>query len=191
MPERQLRLVRALDRRTDNGLVSGVAQHDVESLQELRHRHDAALLVLACAIVRQPALARRVVDETFASVWDDSHRLHQSDASVRAQLAALVHGRCRALKPEPPRRANDLQANAARRSETPERIAVALIAFGDHTCRQAAERVGTDAVVVAAQLRAFVLDPDHFETFRVGGENVVRLRDDDRHRPPTRARRGR
>jgi hypothetical protein len=190
MPERRLRSVRPLGQVSDDDLVSRLAQHDEESLQELRHRHGAALSVLACAMVRQPAAARRVVNETFASVWADRSRLRACDASVRAQLAALVYHGCHAIEPEPHRLASEAPANAAwRRDErTPERVAVALIAFGDHTCRQAAERVGTDALIVAERLRAFVLDPDHFDTFRISGENVVALREAVRPLRATRAR---
>jgi DNA-directed RNA polymerase specialized sigma24 family protein len=190
MAQGRLRSVRPLGQLSDDDLISGIAQHDEESLHELRHRHGAALSVLACAMVRQPAVARRVVDETFASLWADRSRLHACDASVRAQLAALVHHRCNAIEPERQRPASEPLANAAwrRRERTPERVAVALIAFGDHTCRQAAERVGTDALVVAERLRAFVLDPDHFDTFRISGENVVALREAVRPRRATRAR---
>jgi hypothetical protein len=164
MAERRLRLVRALGRASEADLVSGLARRDEQSLDELSHRHAAALSVLACAIVRQPAWARSAVDEVFASIWAEPDQIGDAEASVRAQLAGLVHERCRSMEQNP--------SVAA----TPERIAVALIAFGDHTCRQAAERVGSAPAVVAERLRSFVLDPDHFTAFCATGGNVVALR---------------
>src|SRR3954468_7288872 len=169
MPERRLRLVRALDRASEADLISGLVRGDEQALEELSYRHAAALSVLACAIVRQPAWARSAVDDVFASIWAAPDQVGSDDASVRAQLAGLVHERCRTMERE------------ASAPATPERIAVALIAFGDHTCRQAAERVGSRPALVAERLREFVLDPEHFTAFTTD-DNVVALR----HRTPVR-----
>jgi hypothetical protein len=165
MPERRLRLVRALGRGSEAELVSGHARRDEQALDELSHRHATALTVLACAIVREPAWAMTAVDAVFASIRAAPDQIGDPDASVRAQLAGLVHERCRAMERG--------TVVAARQ----ERIAVALIAFGDHTCRQAAERVGSAPIVVAERLRAFVLDPDHFTAFCPTDDNVIALRD--------------
>jgi hypothetical protein len=159
-------------------------KRDEGALRELSHRHAAALSVLACAIVRQPAWARRAVSDVFAAVWAEPDRLGTIDASVRAQFAAMVHERCSRME-LPARPYIDLRSRNTvwRRAESSQgRIAVALIAFGDHTCRQAAERVGTDTAVVAERLRAFVLDPDHFDAFCTRADNVVALRDARRRR---------
>ena len=153
--------------RADTALLERVAQHDAGAMRELSNCHAAALTVLACAIVVRPERAVAVVDEVFAAVW--SNPACVSGRSVRAQLAALVHEHCAM----PPHR------------DTPcrdERIALALIAFGDHTCREAAERVGLGPEIIAARLRAFVLDPDRFAEFRpldddVDDDNVIVLSD--------------
>jgi hypothetical protein len=168
MPERRLRLVRALGRASDADLICGLVRRDEQALDELAYRHAAALSVLACAFLRQPVGARSVVDDVFASVWAEPDQVGGADASVRAQLAGLVHERCRTME----------QNTSV--AATPERVAVALIAFGDHTCRQAAERVGSAPTVIAERLRAFVLDPDRFTAFRSADDNVVPLR----HRRP-------
>ncbi|MDQ1521841.1 MAG: hypothetical protein QOI55_2914 [Actinomycetota bacterium] len=179
-----MQTARGLARASDAALVDGVVKRDEGALRELSHRHAAALSVLACAMVRQPAWARRAVAEVFDEVWADPDRLGARDASVRAQFAAMVHEHCRKME-QPARRHIDLRSrNAVLRTgeSTRGRIAVALIAFGDHTCRQAAELVGTDTAVVAERLRAFVLDPDHFEAFCTKADNVVALRDARRRR---------
>jgi hypothetical protein len=66
---------------------------------------------------------------------------------------------------------------------TPEHVAVALIAFGDHTCRHAADRVGLSHAVVASRLRAFVVEPDHFNVFCIE-HNVISLHGARRDRYP-------
>jgi hypothetical protein len=164
MPERRLRLVRALGGASEADLVIGVARRNEQALQELRHRHAAALSVLACAIVREPASATRAVNDVFASISGEPG-LVSADRSVRVQLAALVHERCSTIEHE---RSGVVSS--------PERIAVALIAFGDHTCVQAAERVGSSPAVVAERLRAFVVDPDHFTAFYDTDENAAARR---------------
>lgn len=169
MSQRRLRTVRILESASDTDLVASLANHDEEALRELSHRHAAALSVLAYAIVRQPTQARRAVDDIFATVWAAPGHVGVVGTSVRAQFARMVHERCCAMA---------LHPSAMRDEETArERIAVALIAFGDHTCREAAERVGTDATTVGERLRGFVLDPDHFAPFCNSDRSVVTLRD--------------
>jgi hypothetical protein len=186
MPARS-RTVLAPDNASDAKLVARVVKRDEVALRELSHRHAAALSVLACAIVRQPAWARCAVTEVFAAVWATPDRLGATDVSVRAQLAALVHEHCLAMELHPSPSGIDHRhtKEATRRAHdaTPERIAVALIAFGDHTCPQAANRAGTDAGIVAERLRAFVLDPDHFQTFCTD-DNVVALHTAQRGKHP-------
>jgi hypothetical protein len=146
----------------DAALLLSVGRHDANALRELSKRHAAALTILACAMVVRPERAVAVVDQVFAAVWADPGCI--DGQNVRAQLAALVHVRCAA----PPHRDTPLRD---------ERIALALIAFGDHTCRQAAARVGVAPEIIAARLRAFVLDPDRFAEFRPLDDNVVVLSD--------------
>jgi hypothetical protein len=178
MPERPPRTVRTLDRASEADLVVRLSQRDDRALAELTHRHAAALSVLACTMVGRPASARRVVADVFAAIWDTPTQVGVADVSVRAQLAALVHERC---KTELQSSSRDAHASHAANPDryttntTPERIAVALIAFGDHTCWQAAERVGSRTAVVAQRLRAFVLDPEHFGDFFTTDDNVVPL----------------
>jgi hypothetical protein len=181
----RLRSLRVTDCVSDAQLVSRVAQHDETALRELSHRHADALSVLACAIVRQPGWARRAVADVFSVVWDEPEQLGATNISVRAQLAALVHEHCRTMELHASGHDDSLAAKEGtrRRDATPARIAVALIAFGDHTCPQAAERVGTDVTVVAERLRAFVLDPDHFQDFCTN-DKVVPLDDARRRRYP-------
>jgi hypothetical protein len=178
MRERRLRIVRPLGRASDAQLVVGVAQHNTQALQELSHRHSAALSVLACAMVRQPASARRVVAAVFASLWAEPERV-EAEASVRAHLAGMVSDECRGTEVEPVRNGGDqlrLVGPEGATTARPERVAVALIAFGDHTCEHAAARVGLRPAVVADRLRAFVLDPDHFAAYCSTADNTVALR---------------
>ena len=108
--------------------------------------------------------------------------------SVRAQLAALVHERCRTELESSIRGADASRRGSTALSSTnanAERIAVALIAFGDHTCWQAAERVGSRTEVIAERLRAFVLDPDHFAPFFTTDDNVLPWRGRRGPRPVT------
>jgi DNA-directed RNA polymerase specialized sigma24 family protein len=179
MPERCPPSQRTFQHASETDLVVGLSRRDEQALKELTQRHAAALSVLACAIVGRPASARRAVADVFAAIWVAPDQVGMPDVSVRAQLAALVHERCKTeLEPSNRRADASRRGNATRRSTnaTAERIAVALIAFGDHTCWQAAERVGSRTAVVAERLRAFVLDPDHFAPFFTTDDNVVPLR---------------
>jgi hypothetical protein len=144
----------------DATLLLAVGRHDANALRELESRHAAALTVLACAMVVRPERAVAVIDDVFAAVW--ANPACAGGENVRAELAALVHDRCAAPIATPLRN---------------ERIALALIAFGDHTCREAATRVGLAPEIIAARLRAFVLDPDRFAEFRNLDDNVVVLSD--------------
>lgn len=175
MYERRLRIVGPLSCASEAQLVLGLTQRDPQALQELSQRHGAALSVLACAIV-QPASARRAVAAVFASVWDTPDQLG-ADSSVRAQLAGMVYEQCRATGAT--RGGSSLDAahvTPGTRVARPERVAVALIAFGDHTCEHAAARVGLRPYFVAERLRAFVLDPNRFTALSSTNENLVALR---------------
>jgi hypothetical protein len=185
MRERRLRIVRVLARASDRELLVSLAQRDEAALDELSYRHSNALSVLACAIVRDPASAKRAVADVYASVWDEPEQFDRH-TSVRAQLAALVLERCRTMGPEPSNQAGGLpRLQWATRDATfamPERIAVALIAFGDHTCQQAADLVGSCPAAVTERLRGFVLDPDHFDAFYATADNAFARHDPRFHR---------
>src|SRR5690349_18846889 len=185
MSERCAPRERRLQHASETDLVAALSRRDEQALEELTERHAAALSVLAYTMVGRPASARRVVAEVFAAISIAPGQVGGSGVSVRAQLAALVHERCTS-ELEPSNRAADAsrRGNAARRTNntTAERIAVALIAFGDHTCFQAAERAGSRTAVVAERLRTFVLDPDHFAPFFATDDNVVPLRATRDHR---------
>jgi hypothetical protein len=146
---------------SDPDLVAHIVRRDEAALHELSRRHAAALSVLALTITGDHGRARRAVTDVFAVVLACPERVGARDLSVRAQLAGLVYEHCRMV------------LGAAHE----EQVAVALVAFGDHTCPQAAERVGATAAGVAKRLRVFVLDPDRFDAFCRSDDNVVAIRD--------------
>jgi hypothetical protein len=175
MYERRLRVVRPLSCASEAQLILGLTERNPQALHELSQRHAAALSVLACAIV-QPASARQAVAAVFAAVWAAPDQLGADD-SVRAQLAGMVYEECCATEVARADGPLDAAPGTSRRAAArPERVAVALIAFGDHTCEHAAARVGLRSGFVAERLRAFVLDPNRFTAFSSTNENLVALR---------------
>ena len=78
---------------SDEAVVALVARAEEAALSELYERYGAAAYRLARRIVRDPALAEDVVQESFLAIWRGAARFVPERARAVAWIMMLVHRR--------------------------------------------------------------------------------------------------
>jgi RNA polymerase sigma-70 factor (ECF subfamily) len=77
----------------DRPLVRRMQDGQAEALRELVERYGPTAKALALRVVRDPALAEEVVQETFLQVWRAAGRFDPSRGSVRTWVLTSAHAR--------------------------------------------------------------------------------------------------
>lgn len=77
----------------DSALVARVAQRDERAFEELYDRHGASVESVARRVLRDPALAQDVVQETFAGLWTAPDKFSPDRGSLRSFLVTVAHRR--------------------------------------------------------------------------------------------------
>jgi RNA polymerase sigma-70 factor (ECF subfamily) len=81
------------DRVEDVDLIALVARGDEWAYEQLFDRYASAAYGLAVRVVRDPDLARDIVQEALLQLWTHAARFDPAQGSVRAWLFTLVHRR--------------------------------------------------------------------------------------------------
>ncbi len=81
------------DRKDDVALIALVARGDESAYEQLFDRYASAAYGLAVRVVRDPDLARDIVQEALLQLWTHATRFDPAQGSVRAWLFTLVHRR--------------------------------------------------------------------------------------------------
>ncbi|MBK9436070.1 MAG: ECF RNA polymerase sigma factor SigK [Micrococcales bacterium] len=77
----------------DASLIARVARGDESAYESLFDRYASGAYGLAVRVVRDPDLARDIVQEAMLQVWTHAPRYDRKQGSVRAWLFTLVHRR--------------------------------------------------------------------------------------------------
>jgi RNA polymerase sigma-70 factor (ECF subfamily) len=78
---------------SDEMLVIGISKHNSEAFSQLYDRHAAAVYQLILRIVREPAVADELLQDTFYSIWQKANQYEQR-GSVAAWLHRVARNRC-------------------------------------------------------------------------------------------------
>jgi DNA-directed RNA polymerase specialized sigma24 family protein len=141
----------------DAELLSAVAALDVEAVEEAYERHAAALCGLALLVAEDSELAEDAVAGAFIALWRSPTSICLEGQSLRVALAGEVYTRCTQARQrhalgQRARVCSDFQpparADSALRPRF-QRDLLALILLGEHSCREAARRVGVDEAAAA------------------------------------------
>jgi DNA-directed RNA polymerase specialized sigma24 family protein len=144
----------------DAELLSAVAALDVEAVEEAYERHATALCGLALLIAEDAGLAEDAVAGTFIALWRSPTSICLEEQSLRAALASELYTRCtqargRRAPGQRTRICQDSQPSArADLTLLPclQRDLLALIMLGEHSCREAAHRVGVNEAAAARMI---------------------------------------
>lgn len=82
-----------LSRLSDEHLMRLVADLDAAAFEVLHDRHAPAVYALCRRMVRPPALADDVCQETFLSIWRSGGRYDRKLGSVRSWMLSITHNR--------------------------------------------------------------------------------------------------
>lgn len=77
----------------DNELVARLQRRDPQALAELYDRYGRAAYSIIVRVVRDPAIAEDLVQETFLRVWNRVHGLDAERGSLGAWLLAVARNR--------------------------------------------------------------------------------------------------
>ena len=171
-------MARDLAHLSDEALVALVARMDDAALAELYDRFGRVAYGLALRIVRDPALAEDVVQESFLAAWRSAGRFVAERGKASTWLLTLVHRRAVDLvRREQPRRAEPLEEAPAPAAETteeeawlrlrrtrvqealrrlpdPQREALELAYYGGFTQSELADRLGEPLGTIKSRMFA-------------------------------------
>jgi DNA-directed RNA polymerase specialized sigma24 family protein len=144
----------------DTELFAAVAALDVEAVEEAYERHASALCGLALLTAEDSKLAEDAVAGTFIALWRSPISICLEEQSLRAALAGEVYTRCVQARQT---HAPGQRARTCWDSQTParadlallpsfQRDLLALIMLGEHSCREAARRVGVNEAAAAKMI---------------------------------------
>jgi RNA polymerase sigma-70 factor, ECF subfamily len=144
----------------DDALFSAVAAFSVEAVEETYKRHATALCGLALLIAEDSELAKDAVAGAFIALWRSPTSICLEEQSLRAALAGEVYTRCTQVRQ---RSAPRQRTKTHRDSQQPARVdlallprfqrdLLALILLGEHSCREAARRVGLNEATAARMI---------------------------------------
>jgi RNA polymerase sigma-70 factor (ECF subfamily) len=77
----------------DAAFMARVAERDERAFEELFQRHGAAVESVARRVLRDPALAEDVMQETFTGLWNTPDRFRSEHGSLRSFLTTIAHRR--------------------------------------------------------------------------------------------------
>ena len=77
----------------DVSLVTGIANRDERAFEQVFHRHGAAIKSVAMRVLRDPALAEDVLQETLTGFWSAPDRFRADHGSLRSFLTTIAHRR--------------------------------------------------------------------------------------------------
>ena len=146
------RRISAIAAADDAELLSAVAALNVEAVEEAYERHATALCGLALLTAEDSALAEDAVAGAFIALWRSPASICLEEQSLRAALASEVYTRCTQARGtyetgQRTRGCEDSQPRVrAALTLLPrcQRDLLALIMLGEHSCCEAARRVGVD-----------------------------------------------
>jgi RNA polymerase sigma-70 factor (ECF subfamily) len=78
---------------SDETLLRNISKHNSEAFSQLYDRHAAAIYQLILRIVREPATADDLLQETFWSIWQKADQ-YQERGSVAAWLFRVARNNC-------------------------------------------------------------------------------------------------
>jgi DNA-directed RNA polymerase specialized sigma24 family protein len=147
------RRISAIAAADDAELFSAVAALSIEAFEEVYERHAAALCGLALLVAENSRLAEDAVAGTFIALWRSPASICLDEQSLRAALAGEVYARCKQMQQT--HAAGQVTKTSRDPPPTPadpdptllphfRRDLLALIMLGEHSCREAAHRVGLD-----------------------------------------------
>jgi RNA polymerase sigma-70 factor, ECF subfamily len=164
--------------RSDEDLLTQVAQADPDALAEVYDRYSRAAYGLALRVVRDRALAEDAVQETFLAVWRSAGSFAARRGTARAWIMTLAHRRAvDIVRREEVRAAAPLPENDARgetidlllgleRAADPQRETLELAYYGGLTQSEIATRLGqplgtikTRTFSALARLRTALAEP--------------------------------
>jgi RNA polymerase sigma-70 factor (ECF subfamily) len=107
----------SLEQPSDEILLQRVAQQDTAALEILYDRHAATVFNLISRIVRDPAVADELLQETFWQLWKQADRFRQ-DGSAAAWIYRIARNksldqlRRQKVRPQPVQTANETEEEA-------------------------------------------------------------------------------
>jgi DNA-directed RNA polymerase specialized sigma24 family protein len=156
----------------DVALSSAVAALSVEAVEEAYERHATALCGLALLVAEDAELAKDAVAGAFIALWRSPASICLEGHSLRAAMAGEVYTRCTQARQ---RHTSRQRANTCQDSQPPaagadlahlprfQRDLLALILLGEHSCRQAARRVGLNEAAATRMITTTLRTMRHIE----------------------------
>jgi RNA polymerase sigma-70 factor (ECF subfamily) len=77
----------------DGALVTGIVNRDERAFEQVFHRHGSAIKAVAMRVLRDPALAEDVLQETLTGFWNAPDRFRADHGSLRSFLTTIAHRR--------------------------------------------------------------------------------------------------
>ncbi len=121
------------------------------ALEHIYRHHARALISLVTHCTGDSSLAYRVVEDVFVRVWEQPESCHPPQESLRSCLAEDAYWRCKALGALGPALADRDGVGLSgpwRLLSSEERLAIALVHFGEMTSRRVASVLGVTQVSV-------------------------------------------
>jgi DNA-directed RNA polymerase specialized sigma24 family protein len=155
----------------DAALFSAVAALSVEAVEEAYERHATALCGLALLVAEDAELAKDAVAGAFIALWRSPASICLEEQSLRAAMAGEVYTRCTQAGQ---RHASGQRVSICQDSQPPagadlahlprfQRDLLALILLGEHSCREAARRVGLNEVAATRMITTTLRTMRHIE----------------------------
>ena len=107
----------SLEQPSDEILLQSVAQQDTAALERLYDRHAQTIFNLISRIVRDPAVADELLQETFWQIWKLADRFRQDGSAAAwmyriARNKSLDHLRRQKARPQPVQTTNEVEEEA-------------------------------------------------------------------------------
>lgn len=137
-------------RANDAALIAAISARNADAIEEAYDRYADRLYLLAMLVSDDQQRAQSAVGDALLALWKDPVALHADTRGVHAALAGESYARATA-QPAGSLRRRSRPRTIGPQTDThsplaclprPQRDLLALIVLGDHTRRQAADRVG-------------------------------------------------
>lgn len=138
----------------DAALIAAISARNADAIEDAYDRYADRLYLLALIVADDQQRAQTAVGDALLALWEDPVALHADTRGVHAALGAETYTRAtaqpgggvrrngrRRTRPPTDRASQDTRSPLACLPR-PQRDLLALIVLGDHTRRQAADRVG-------------------------------------------------
>lgn len=152
------------DRHADADLARRVVSGDQSAFDSVFRKYEGGVRSMATRVVREPALAEDIVQETFVGFWQSPHKFDPARGSLQSFLVTIAHRRAvdlvrsevsrtrRELRPPDPSHIDVVEEVLSKEVSAEVRKAVASLAPGERDAITLAHFGGLSYVETARRL---------------------------------------